>query len=298
MDTSYYKNFVTLVDTDNMTQAADILHITQPALSKQLKFLEAEFGTPLLIIRRGQRGRNFHLTDAGKIFYDKAKQLCAIEESAYFDVKRLHSDIEGSLRFACAASRSTYLIHHILYPFSQKYPAIKYEIYEGLSNDVENALLRGSAEFGICAKDLVDISKFEELAISEENLYAVFRRDIFWSNAQKDALIYDDLASVPLSLCGASAHILINNYKDAFSKLNVLSVTTTKSSAIEWAQSGHTVAIIPMGPTEIINRRKLVRMRISDLKTPFIDSLIINKGHTLSLVGQQFLEFYKAQIIE
>lgn len=59
MDTSYYYNFIILVQTGNMTQAANILHITQPALSKQLKYLEAEFGTPLLHIKRGQRGANF-----------------------------------------------------------------------------------------------------------------------------------------------------------------------------------------------------------------------------------------------
>ena len=45
MDTSYYHNFITLIQAGNMTQAAEILHITQPALSKQLKYLEAEFGT-------------------------------------------------------------------------------------------------------------------------------------------------------------------------------------------------------------------------------------------------------------
>ena len=75
MDTSYYHNFITLVQTGNMTQAAEILHITQPALSKQLKYLEAEFGAQLINIKRGQRGSNLQLTDAGKIFYEKAQQL-------------------------------------------------------------------------------------------------------------------------------------------------------------------------------------------------------------------------------
>ena len=89
MDTSYYYNFIILVQTGNMTQAANILHITQPALSKQLKYLEAEFGTPLLHIKRGQRGANFRLTEAGRIFYEKAQQLCAIEEATYEDVKTL-----------------------------------------------------------------------------------------------------------------------------------------------------------------------------------------------------------------
>ena len=54
-----------------MTQAAEILHITQPALSKQLKYLEAEFGAQLINIKRGQRGSNLQLTDAGKNFFMK-----------------------------------------------------------------------------------------------------------------------------------------------------------------------------------------------------------------------------------
>ena len=99
MDTSYYHNFITLVQTGNMTQAAEILHITQPALSKQLKYLEAEFGAQLINIKRGQRGSNLQLTDAGKIFYEKAQQLCSIEESTYNAVQQLNSRIEGTLAY-------------------------------------------------------------------------------------------------------------------------------------------------------------------------------------------------------
>ena len=120
MDTSYYYNFIILVQTGNMTQAANILHITQPALSKQLKYLEAEFGTPLLHIKRGQRGANFRLTEAGRIFYEKAQQLCAIEEATYEDVKRLNSAVEGTLRISSSASRSTGLIQQYLHAFSTK----------------------------------------------------------------------------------------------------------------------------------------------------------------------------------
>lgn len=150
MDTSYYYNFIILVQTGNMTQAANILHITQPALSKQLKYLEAEFGTPLLHIKRGQRGANFRLTEAGRIFYEKAQQLCAIEEAAYEDVKRLNSAVEGTLRISSSASRSTGLIQQYLQAFSHKYPSVHYEIYEGLMSDVTESLLNGRSEIGLC----------------------------------------------------------------------------------------------------------------------------------------------------
>ena len=118
MDTSYYHNFITLVQTGNMTQAAEILHITQPALSKQLKYLEAEFGAQLINIKRGQRGSNLQLTDAGKIFYEKAQQLCSIEESTYNAVQQLNSRIEGTLRIATSASRSTPIVQQYLPAFS------------------------------------------------------------------------------------------------------------------------------------------------------------------------------------
>ena len=73
MDTFYYHNFITLVQTGNMTQAAEILHITQPALSKQLKYLEAGFRAQLINIKRGQRRSNLQLNDAGTLFYKKAQ---------------------------------------------------------------------------------------------------------------------------------------------------------------------------------------------------------------------------------
>ena len=59
MDTSTTTILLPSFKPGDMTQAAEILHITQPALSKQLKYLEAEFGAQLINIKRGQRGSNF-----------------------------------------------------------------------------------------------------------------------------------------------------------------------------------------------------------------------------------------------
>ena len=159
MDTSYYHNFITLVQTGNMTQAAEILHITQPALSKQLKYLEAEFGAQLINIKRGQRGSNLQLTDAGKIFYEKAQQLCSIEESTYNAVQQLNSRIEGTLRIATSASRSTPIVQQYLPAFSMKYPSVHFEIYEGLMTNVVKQLISGSAEIGIANIQMVDTEK-------------------------------------------------------------------------------------------------------------------------------------------
>ena len=193
MDTSYYHNFITLVQTGNMTQAAEILHITQPALSKQLKYLEAEFGSQLINIKRGQRGSNLQLTEAGKIFYEKAQQLCSIEESTYNAVKQLNSRIEGTLRIASSASRSTPIVQQYLPAFSIKHPSVRFEIYEGLMTNVVSQLINGSAEIGIANLQMVDTDKFEILLTQEEHLYALYRRDVFWTDREIDTISWEDI---------------------------------------------------------------------------------------------------------
>ena len=262
MDTSYYHNFITLVQTGNMTQAAEILHITQPALSKQLKYLEAEFGAQLINIKRGQRGSNLQLTDAGKIFYEKAQQLCSIEESTYNAVQQLNSRIEGTLRIATSASRSTPIVQQYLPAFSMKYPSVHFEIYEGLMTNVVNQLINGSAELGIANIQMVDTDKFDILLTQEEHLYAIFRRDVFWTDREHDTITWEDI----------------------------------KKCAIEWASSGRTVSLVPMDAKELINHRKMVRIKLPEFSGDFKKAFITLKGHALSPVAQQFIDFYKAYV--
>lgn len=297
MDTSYYHNFIMLVQTGNMTQAAELLHITQPALSKQLKYLEAEFGTPLLHIKRGQRGSNLQLTDAGKIFYEKAQQLCSIEESTYNAVKQLNSKVEGTLKIAASASRSTSLIQETIPSFSSKYPSVRFEIYEGLMSNVTEQLISGRAEIGICNEQMVDLEKFDIIHIQDEDLYALFRTDVFWTNREKESLTWLDIRSCPLSLSGGSVRMLIQSPLTDLSSLNVVSVTTTRSSAIEWAaESARTVAIVPMDAKEVVPYRKMTRLLLPEFSGMFRKAFITVKGHSLTPVAEQFIDYYKANL--
>ncbi|ETJ14923.1 MAG: Transcriptional regulator, LysR family [Veillonella sp. DORA_A_3_16_22] len=328
MDTSYYHNFITLVQTGNMTQAAEILHITQPALSKQLKYLEAEFGAQLINIKRGQRGSNLQLTDAGKIFYEKAQQLCSIEESTYNAVQQLNSRIEGTLRIATSASRSTPIVQQYLPAFSMKYPSVHFEIYEGLMTNVVNQLINGNAELGIAniqmvdtdkfdilltqeehlyaifRRDvlgianiqMVDTDKFDILLTQEEHLYAIFRRDVFWIDREHDTITWDDIKKCPLSLSGGSVRMIMQSSLTDMDQLNAVAITTTKSSAIEWASSGRTVSLVPMDGKELVNHRKMARIKLPEFSGDFKKAFITLKGHALSPVAQQFIDFYKAYV--
>ena len=73
MDIENYRNFLAIIEAGSITGAAEIVHIAQPALSKQLRALEQFYGTKLLLTARGTR--QIILTDAGRIVYQKAKYI-------------------------------------------------------------------------------------------------------------------------------------------------------------------------------------------------------------------------------
>ena len=71
-----YRNFVTIVDCGSIVAAANKLLIAQPSLSNQLKNIEKTYGAKLLL--RGNR--SLELTDAGRIFYKRAKEICMLAD--------------------------------------------------------------------------------------------------------------------------------------------------------------------------------------------------------------------------
>ena len=78
MNLLYYRNFVLATEAGNLTKAAHIAHIAQPALTHQIKVLEEEFGTKLFESGRGRH--QLKLTDKGWTLYRRAKELCRLED--------------------------------------------------------------------------------------------------------------------------------------------------------------------------------------------------------------------------
>ena len=86
MTTDTYRNFIAIVECGNILAASQKLMVAQPALSNQLKNLEKNMGTRLL--NRGSRAVT--LTAAGEIFYQKAKIIVSMEDSAKKRNQRLY----------------------------------------------------------------------------------------------------------------------------------------------------------------------------------------------------------------
>ena len=95
MELEHYRNFIAIVDCGSLTAAAEVLHVAQPALTAQVKAMQKKYGAPLLRIRRG--ARSLEVTSEGLILYNKAKYLCAIEDSAQREITSAKNGVAGKL---------------------------------------------------------------------------------------------------------------------------------------------------------------------------------------------------------
>lgn len=184
MELDNYRNFLAIIEAGSFTGAADYVHIAQPALSKQLRALENYFGTKLIITTRGSR--QILLTEAGRVLYQKAKYMCALEDLAKSEIENIMGGVVGTLRFSIANSRSALFIKSSLKDFCTLYPNIKCELFEASINEQTQQMLNGITELGILSVPVEHQDNFEVLFRRDEELTAVFHKNsVFLDDSKK-----------------------------------------------------------------------------------------------------------------
>jgi DNA-binding transcriptional LysR family regulator len=128
----------------SFSQAADDLHLSQPAVSKHIGQLEAELGVKLF----QRAGNRVELTDAGRLLVDYAGRVATLSE----EVRRVLSEMaglrRGFLRLAASSTPGLYLLPEALARFGQRYPGIEVSLWLGNSGTVAQQVLQGAADLG------------------------------------------------------------------------------------------------------------------------------------------------------
>ncbi|MFI6759922.1 LysR family transcriptional regulator [Micromonospora sp. NPDC050417] len=137
--------FVAVAENRHFTQAADIVGITQPSLSKQIHALEVDLGAPLFDRIRG----NITLTAAGEVLLPLAKRILADVETARGEVQELVGVRRGRVRLGATPSLVTSLAPQVLRRFRDAHPNVDLQVEEGGSQDLVRDLLRGELDLAL-----------------------------------------------------------------------------------------------------------------------------------------------------
>ena len=178
--------FVQLAESKTFAEAAEKLHITQPALSTSIKKLEEQLGGQLF----SRNTRNVSLTQEGKSFLPQAKRLLVDWSNAFADMQNLFAMQQGSLTIAAMPSFAEGRLPALLAQFHQSHPNIKIRVIDVVMEEVIESVISGRAEIGFTfmperSEGLVFERLFDDpfIAVVPQGHEYSKRKTLSWSQA-------------------------------------------------------------------------------------------------------------------
>ena len=192
MEIRTLRYFLAVAREENMTRAAEILHVTQPTLSKQMKSLEDELGKKLFT----RHSFRIRLTEEGVLLRSRAEDLVGMADKIKQEFVSLDDIAGGELNLGLAESFQIRHLARAIRRFKQDYPAVHYHITSGDTEQIADKLEKGLLDFLVLA-ELPDTRKYEYLPFPENDVWGlVIPADD--PLAQKDSIRAKDLAGLPL----------------------------------------------------------------------------------------------------
>ena len=159
MELRMLEYFLAVAREQNITAAAESLHISQPALSTQLKAMETELGKQLLI--RGVKGsRKVLLTEEGMILRKRAEEILSLVRRTEEEITGPGETIAGNVYIGTGETEVMRLLAHAATNVQRQHPDIRYNILSGNAEYVFECLDKGLIDFGLVFKK-VDLQKYE-----------------------------------------------------------------------------------------------------------------------------------------
>src|SRR5271165_5898529 len=113
--------FQAVAQSRSFTRAADLVHLTQPGISKHIKQMEEYFGVPLF----NRSGRKVTLTEPGQVLFDATQEIIATIEAAERRIDDLKGLRGGKLRLGSSFPIGVYILPRVLAEFRRRYPAME-----------------------------------------------------------------------------------------------------------------------------------------------------------------------------
>ena len=220
--------FTVVAQELNITRAAEKLNMSQPPLSNQIKALEEELGVQLFI--RGKR--HLELTEEGGLLLRRAVQIQELADKTRQEIASLREGMTGVIYLSMVEGRAPFLAARWIAGFREEFPLVRYNLWNGSSDDVLDRLRKGLADLAVIAAPY-DTEHLEGFPVGREPWIAMLHPDHPLAQPIGDTIPLSSLAGEPLIVpsrksrvdairrwfgeVGAEPHILceMSNYMDA-----------------------------------------------------------------------------------
>ena len=286
MEIKNLRYFLAVAREENMSKAAEQLHVSQPTLSKTLKALEEELGKKLFI----RHSFSISLTDEGMLLRDRAQDLVAMSDKIEQEFSSLDDITGGDIYFGLAESYQIRYLARAIYKLKEKYPNFTYHITSGDTEQVTEKLDKGILDFAVLC-ETPDSNKYEFVKFPEADVWGAI---ISSSHplAKKKSIHVSDLIGQPLFVSEQSWNNEIKTWaKERFPKLKL-------EGSFRLSYNGSVFARESLGI--LLTFKNLINTEGTDMVfrplSPELKSelyLIWNKYQAFTPIAEKFLEQIK-----
>ncbi len=293
MELQALRYFVEVARQGGFTRAGQALHVTQPAISKMVKALEEELGTPLLVRER----RQVTLTDAGRILLERAQGVLDSLRVAKEEVLELAALRRGRLRIGMPPIVGVVYFAPLLAEFHLAYPGIELELREEGSHQIEALVMNRELDVGAVLLP-TDESTFSIMPFMRDELRVVVNAKHPFGRRRTLAL--RDVAGMPFVLYrpefALHGHILDACHRSGFKPI-VVSESSHWDFIVAMVAANIGVAFLPMTICAQLDERQVRSVRLNDPVIPWNAALIWRRDRHLPPATRAWLELAKQRLV-
>lgn len=288
MEIRVLRYFLAVAREESITKSAEVLHITQPTLSRQLAQLEQEVGVKLF--DRGSR--KIRLTSEGLLLQRRAEEIVELADKTAQELLEQEEQIEGSISIGSGELGSMEVLAELCGAFREKYPRIRFNLYTATADVVKERMERGTIDIGLLLEP-IEKERFEFIRFEGKERWVVLVRadDPL---AEHESIAAEEIKELPLIL-PRRLNIqseLANWFGDSFADLNIAFTGNLTTNAAVLVQKKCGYAVVIEGSLPFWDQSKVVSRPLSpNLSATTV--LAWKRGQPFGKAVARFIEYAK-----
>ncbi len=286
--------FLKIAETGNLTKAAQLLNISQPPLSYQLKLLEEELGVTLFT----RDSRNLRITNEGIYLQNKTTQILALIQQTVDDLHDFSTIAPTIINIGTVSSVNHNMLPTIIKEYKQHYPHTVFNIHDGSSIRIMELLDNGIIDIGILREPFnhslysCQQIKMPDSSNDENDYFVVTGRREFFHDYSQGVIDFSDVVNLPLVIHRRFEESFLYTCMEKNVKPNIISRNDNIITSIEWTVNGLGCAIMPYSSSLLIDDDNVVIKKIIHPVSYANLYLVWSKNANLPLSLLEFINLF------
>lgn len=291
MEIRVLRYFLAVVREESITKAAELLHITQPTLSRQITQMEEEMGVKLF----DRSTRKIVLTNEGLLLRRRAEEILELVDKTERELSEQDEMVEGTVAIGCGDLAAVQLLPDLIRSYHERYPAVTFDLYTATADHIKDRMDRGLTDVGLLLEP-VSMEKYDYIRLDRQEQWVVAMHPDA-PLARLERITPQDLKGLPLIL---PRRLNIRSevarwFETDFDKLNVLLTSNLPSNSSIMVHHKLAYAIVVKGSISFWDKEKIIYRPLSPQLTT-TSVLAWKRKQPFALAAEKFIEYCKAAL--